>query len=189
MNRLNITPGFVLLLSILFYVCPGWFFGAFLLCCTVHELCHWAALWLWDIKITGLKLEASGAVMHTAPMSFSQECFCALAGPFGNLLIFWLFWKLCPRLALVSLLLALYNLLPIYPLDGGRALRAVLGMLLPEPACRWTEWVIGAAVLLGIGVGMLKTEFGYGLFPLLLFRVLCLLPTQGFQAIIKRKHT
>ena len=61
-----------------------------------------------------------------------------------------------PLLAGGNLLLALFNLLPAFPMDGGRALRAVLGYLRPEEeATRIAAWM---GRMLAISAGL------YGLF-------------------------
>ena len=49
------------------------------------------------------------------------------------------FSRTLPRFALVNFCLLAYNLLPFYPLDGGRLLRAVLRTLLPLRAAVWAE--------------------------------------------------
>lgn len=55
-----------------------------------------------------------------------------------------------PAFAAVSLLLALFNLLPVWPLDGGRLLRTLLRM-------RWGAAGVNASQTLGLlfGLGLL----------------------------------
>ena len=90
-----------------------------------HELCHYIALRLTNANVYAVRLQATGITMGTAPLACRQELFCSLAGPFGSLLIvagarYW------PCAALFALGQSLFNLLPIFPLDGGRALRCIL---------------------------------------------------------------
>ena len=64
----------------------------------------------------------------------SQRCASrhwAAAGPAASLLVCLLLPRLLPRAALMSLLLAAGNLLPLWPLDGGRILLAVASQQLP----------------------------------------------------------
>lgn len=63
--------------------------------------------------------------IHTGDMSPAEAVICALSGPLGGLLLTLTIGYL-PRLALCALVQSIFNLLPFYPLDGGRALRAML---------------------------------------------------------------
>lgn len=133
MSFLDVGPGWAVLMALLYYIDPmGWFFP-FCAAAVFHELGHLAALLACRVPIRRLRLRLSGAALETGPMSYRQELLCALAGPAANLLLlpFGRYW---PRLATLSLLLALFNLLPFPPLDGGRALRAALSPRLREAA-------------------------------------------------------
>lgn len=61
-----------------------------------------------------------------------KKIFVAIAGPVSNLVISIIFWNVnclpSLRIAIVyaNLLIAMFNLLPIYPLDGGRILKGIL---------------------------------------------------------------
>ncbi len=131
MSFLDVGPGWAVLMALLYYVDPMGCFFPFLAAAVFHELGHLAALLAFHVPIRRLRLRLSGAALETGPMSYRQELFCALAGPAANLLLLPLgrYW---PRLATLSLLLALFNLLPFPPLDGGRALRAALSLRLRE---------------------------------------------------------
>lgn len=131
MNGLEIGPGWVALMCALYYVNPGGCFLPFCAAMLCHELGHLAALLACGIPIRCLRLEVGGAVLETAPMDYRRELLCALAGPAVNLMLLPL-GRRFPLFAVLSLCLALFNLLPILPLDGGRALRAGLLLALPE---------------------------------------------------------
>lgn len=70
--------------------------------------------------------------MHTGPMRYWEESVCAISGPLGSLLIL-LFARQLPLVAVCVVIQSLYNLLPIYPLDGGRALKCLLLGWLNDP--------------------------------------------------------
>ena len=114
-----------------------------------HELSHSAAILLLGGKIHGLKILPDGIRMETSPMTAWQEILCSLAGPLGSLLLV-LLGKHTPRIALCALVQGCYNLLPVYPLDGGRALRCLLGWFLPPKAAKKVEVVMVCAVLAAV---------------------------------------
>ncbi len=65
--------------------------------------------------------------MRADGMSSGKSVICILSGPMGSLLLF-LFVRWIPRIAFCGLLQGIYNLLPIYPLDGGRVVRCMLDL-------------------------------------------------------------
>ena len=89
-----------------------------------HELCHMGMILLCRRGVVSIRIGAFGAVIETEPMPRYQEFFCTLAGPLGGLVLVMLS-RWMPRVAICAFVQTLYNLLPVYPLDGGRALRCV----------------------------------------------------------------
>jgi Zn-dependent protease len=98
---------------------------ALLLAGTVHELFHMAALCLLNVPIHTVHIGFRGAYISTAPMSPRQEILASAAGPAGSLVLI-LFLRFFPELALCGLVQGLYNLLTLYPGDGGRIQRCIL---------------------------------------------------------------
>lgn len=146
MRRLKCAPALPVLLAAALLLLPWAWVGAFLAAAAVHELGHILATQILGGKIVGISLGLHGAQIHTAPMDPKSQLPAILAGPLFGLLPV-LLWEKCPRLALCALLLSSWNLLPIFPLDGGRALRLLL-----RGNGKWAEWLLllPAAFLLGL---------------------------------------
>lgn len=106
---------------------------ALLLAVTVHEAGHFAAINLVGGEIHKISFRWIGAEINTGMLPPWQEFLCSIAGPLaGSSLI--LTARIFPEAAVCGLMQTFFNLIPIYPLDGGRALRALC-------LCFWTDAV------------------------------------------------
>lgn len=114
----------------------------------LHELGHaWAAM-RYDIEIESITLWILGgmAALSRLPKEWNREFWIAVAGPFVSLLVgigcyvvvvavpiahpvvlFVLGW-----LAITNIVLLVFNLVPAFPMDGGRVLRALLARNRPH---------------------------------------------------------
>ena len=134
--KIQISASLCILLAISLLLLPlQWFFAAIIAAC-IHETCHLLAIRLVRGKLDFVSLGIHGAAITVDDLSLPKECFCALAGPAGGLFLL-LFARWIPRIAICAAIQSLYNLLPLYPLDGGRALRCVSMMISPK----WGEKV------------------------------------------------
>ena len=149
-RRLDLTPGFPAFLAAVWYFDSCGIFWPFLAAMTVHELAHAAVLLLLGGRIESVRLSFAQVELRTGLLSDRTELWSTAAGPGINLLCGWLFRRWMPAFAAVSLLLALFNLLPVWPLDGGRLLRTLLRM-------RWGAAGVDASQTLGhlFGLGLL----------------------------------
>lgn len=106
----------------------------------LHEFAHsWVAR-QFDIRIRGITLFIFGGVaeMENEPPSARSEFFMAIAGPIMSyalaalfLVLSWLVpgamaTALFGYLALINVVLATFNMVPAFPLDGGRVFRAAV---------------------------------------------------------------
>ena len=92
---------------------------------SLHELAHIICLMLLGGKVDSISLSFVGVgLRHSTCFSYGKECLFLLSGIFVN----GLFW-VAGISADINGALFLINALPIYPLDGGRALKLVLNSL------------------------------------------------------------
>jgi Zn-dependent protease len=108
-----------------------------------HEMSHSLVARRFSIPITGITLFIFGGVaeLHQEPGSAKGEFWMAVAGPVSSMLLGTVFliaakiaysaapqsvFGLLSYLGSINWLLALFNLLPAFPLDGGRMLRSLL---------------------------------------------------------------
>lgn len=120
-----IDPLVFLLGAFLLLVLPLHWLLAAVTAAGVHELCHLGAIYALGGRVLSFRISPMGAIMETELESPGRECLAALAGPAGNFALLTL-GRLVPHVAVCGLVQGLFNLLPLYPLDGGRALRCAL---------------------------------------------------------------
>ncbi|MCD7881555.1 MAG: site-2 protease family protein [Clostridiales bacterium] len=132
---LRATPGFWVVLALLVMTEEGYGLSLlFFVAAVCHELGHLLTARAMGLPVEGLTLSAVGAELRIRRgCSWTGELALALAGPGANLLLA----LGCSRLAGemgqlfagVNIVLACFNLLPVPPLDGGQAVRLLLGRL------------------------------------------------------------
>ena len=169
------TPGGALLIGLLAFLLDGTEMLALFCAVTAHELGHVLALRLLSCRVDAVSLTATGPVLHCAsPQLGWRGMLCALSGPAGGALLWLGLRGLFPLAVEMSFVLTAVNLLPVLPLDGGRALYAVV-MPFPHGAriVRCVR-VVAAAGLFAVGV--LCAVRGWGLAPLLFAVWLLLVP-------------
>ena len=176
MRRIEIRPEAAAALCLLFYLDPRGAFLPFALAATAHEAAHVLAILACGGRVERLRVRAAGAVMLHRVLPPGKTALCALAGPAANAVCAAAFARSAPRFAAVSVLLGAYNLLPIEPLDGGTALRAVLGAREPPDRCDRIMRVVRDAALAALALGALWCALYLrgGVWPLLLLGALLL---------------
>jgi Zn-dependent protease/CBS domain-containing protein len=153
-------------------------------CVVLHELGHVLAARRYGVRTPDITLLPIGGVarLERIPEKPSQEFVIAIAGPLVNVVIAAVLLlalggilpassldldnpgvSLVARLAAANIFLVVFNLIPAFPMDGGRMLRAGLA--------HWLGYARGTRIAATIGQ-VLAFGFGFlGLFgnPLLLF--------------------
>lgn len=155
--------GFSLMLLIL----PLQWCFAVLISSVFHELCHYLAVRACGKRVLFFQISFGGAVMETEPMSPGKALFCTLAGPVGALFLL-LFARWMPRTAICALVQSFYNLIPVFPLDGGRVLRCLTGLLFRERTAEGVRKGIQIVCLLVMSLAALRFSAGIIVLVLLL---------------------
>lgn len=158
------------------------FILALFACVVLHEFGHALTARRYGIKTLHITLLPIGGVaaMERMPDDPRQEIAVALAGPAVNLIIalgLWLWLTLSnmavsveqvsltggsfiERLMLINIVLAVFNLVPAFPMDGGRVLRAALAMYMNHNRATQTAAKVGQGLALMLGlIGMLYNPF------------------------------
>jgi len=152
-------------------------------CVTLHELAHSLTAMRFGVRVRDITLLPIGglAQMEKIPEKPRQELLMSLAGPSTNLAIAALLFVIClpfgirsavsigeffrmmgtiswggllSYLVMTNLALGLFNMLPAFPMDGGRVLRALLAMRLDYTSA--TTW----AVIIGQGLAWFLGLYG-----------------------------
>jgi len=147
----------------------------------IHELGHSLVAIRYGFPISSIKLWLFGGVAQLSemPEDWKQEFNIAVAGPIVSVLLgvvsYVAFTAVQPGgtviaalrfllayLAVVNVALAIFNMLPGFPMDGGRVLRALLAR--SRPYAQATQIAAEVGKLFAIGLGLFGLFSGGGLF-------------------------
>ena len=124
-TKISIKTEYIIILALSLLIIPFWWIFSWVGATVFHELFHILALKLSGCNIISVQIGLNGTIIETDFPDKRKEIFSALSGPLGSFLLI-LTAKWCPRLAICGLFQCAYNLIPIYPMDGGRAVRGIL---------------------------------------------------------------
>ena len=169
MKRLKITPGFAAVLCVFWLTDQKHALAPFLAAAALHETGHILTLRMSGATVQEVRLGFLDARIVSSPLGYRQEAFAALAGPAASIAGCLAARKAEPLFAAISLLLGTFNLLPIWPLDGGRALRAFLELHMPLAKAETISWSIGGLLCVFglVGAFICAGKFQMEMFPVL----------------------
>ncbi len=177
-GKISVSIPFLLVITAVIALDSSGFWVLSLLACAVHELGHLCAIALQGRSINSTKLCLTGAEMQYGgkQCSYQADIALALSGPLANALcalVFAFVAKALPNEQVfafigINAVIGAFNLLPTLPLDGGRAMLALLQMKL----CQRKTQIIMTAVAIVLGgvcsaVGLWVLVAGKGNFTLL----------------------
>ena len=183
-----IEPGLYIIIAAMLLLVPISWVISWFSAIVLHELFHCASLCLLGYRILEIKFRADGAKIISAPTAVLHGIICTAAGPIGSLLVL-LFSAMMPRLSVCVLIQSAFNLLPVYPLDGGRVLRGLLSYMKNEKAAETlimlVEWFVITLLLFGAILASFWLKLG---FTPVLIPVFLLLKTQRLKIPCKRTN-
>jgi len=174
---------------------------AMFFCVLLHEFGHVTAARRYGIRTPDITLLPIGGVarLERMPRKPSEELVVALCGPLVNVVIAALIAliigfpkSLDPNVLLSdamgfwgvlmgwNLFMVIFNMIPAFPMDGGRVLRAVLAMMMPDYA-KATRW----AATIGQGIAVvvvMSMAFSGKLQPMYVLIALFVFFTAGQEA-------
>jgi len=183
--------------------------AAFFASIVFHELCHSLVARLFGIRMKGITLFIFGGVaeMDEEPPSAQAEFLMAAAGPASSLVLSGLFWlsftavspswpaagAVLRYLSRINLVLALFNLVFAFPLDGGRMLRSALWWWTRN--LKWSTRIsaqIGsffgsALIAFGVISMVFTSNFMAGLWPAVLGMFLRAAARNAYQHLLTRR--
>ena len=122
---IRIQPSAWFLTAALLLILPLEWFCAAILAAAVHELGHLAAIYALGEYVENISIGGFEARIHTRPLNNRAELLCAVSGPAASICLIVL-CRFLPKVAFCGLAQGLFNLIPLYPMDGGRMLRCCL---------------------------------------------------------------
>jgi Zn-dependent protease len=179
---------------------------AFFACLVLHELGHAVVARAVGVPIRGITLFLFGGVaeMEDEPPTAGSEFLMAVAGPAVSAALAVLLWFLAGlvaipwlafllrHLAMINVAVLVFNLVPAFPLDGGRVLRSVLWAALGDLR-RATYWAAlagqtFAGILLALGIlVLLKWDVVSGLWLCLIALFLREAARGSYQQVLVRQ--
>ena len=174
MKKYSISPPLIFMMAA-FILIDGTFLSLYTVAfALLHELAHILTILFFNNRMFSFQGKAVGFSITTNALGYKQEAIVCLAGPLFSLFCFLLFAALSyfnhmPKqlvfIAACNLSLFLINILPLYPLDGGRALLCLLSLKFQQHRAYIITKIISYIFLLPLCIlsVIILVETGYNL--------------------------
>ena len=179
---------------------------AFFTCVVLHELGHCFTAMHYGIGVRRILLMPIGgmAEFESIPRQPSRELLMTLAGPAVNFMIAAVLWSVAgaPRhwslssyeadelgfahlLLHWNLIMGCFNLVPVFPMDGGRIFRALLATRLPY--LRATFWAATVGKVLAVGAALVAVFWQDSYLTAALFVFIFVAGEMEYRAVRRRE--
>ena len=204
--KLHIHPLFILLGLLMAVLGHGYEFLSYLVTVVIHEMGHSTVAEKYGYVLDDLKLMPYGAVINGTidGIKPKEEIIIAASGPITNLIaaiIFTAVWWVIPSsyfftqaFVYANIVNALFNLMPVFPLDGGRIMLCMLSKKFNQNKAykiiRITGLVLGCLIIV-LFIISIFFEFNISFCILGIFVFMCALigsKTDGYMRIYNRTY-
>ena len=189
------------------YLVMGWsvvMLLAFFTCVVLHELGHSFTARHFGVNVRRILLMPIGgmAEFDSIPRQPSRELLITLAGPAVNFVIAGLLWlavdypaawdpgayptslsELGCTLLAWNLVMGAFNLIPVFPMDGGRILRALLAIKLPYLRATYWAAVIGRVLAV---IGVVVALYFHAYLLAVLFTFIAFAGNAEYRSVLRR---
>lgn len=178
----------------------------FFTCVVLHELGHSFTARRYGVGVPRILLMPIGgmAEFDSIPRRPRHELLITIAGPAVNFAIVGILWfiakfpsdwdpaatpaslnELACALLAANLAMGCFNLIPVFPMDGGRIFRALLAMRLPY--LRATFWAAGVGKVLAVAGALLMAFWAHNYLGAALFAFIFLAGEAEYRAVKRRE--
>lgn len=178
------------------------FFG----CVILHELGHSLTARRYGIRTPRILLLPIGGVaeMERIPRKPSEELLITIAGPAVNFVLVAVLlpftWQalfgadevseysllgMTSQLVVANLIMGVFNLAPVFPMDGGRIFRALLAIKLPYVRATWWAVMVGRVLAIPLIIWSLYTDH---VMRAVLFTFILMAGNTEYQIVLRREQ-
>ena len=154
-RKFELAPSAILLPAIICLFNAWYFIALTIVAVAVHEFGHAVAVRLGGGTVLHIRISLTGVAMRYDGLSYVGDVLAALSGPAASIILAVLSalagklfaLEAASHLAGLSMILGVFNLLPAYPLDGGRALFGAVAQIFGLRPAEYVRFVTLAAVM------------------------------------------
>ncbi len=154
--KIKVSIPFVLLIATMYILDSGDVFMPTFFAVIIHEFSHIVAILLCGASIDTVDIRAFGIRVNVPELScmpYKKEIIIAAAGPFAGIITASLGFAAAIIMHTtkfdyfigVNILVTAINLIPVYPLDGGRIILGAMLMYLPVRAAYTVSYILAIA--------------------------------------------